>query len=85
MQSFIVSLRGNIDATQQYMNIWAIQQYAAMDGQDVSRLVANAFLEYANLDLGITDYCHLAAYFGDTMKNKVIACNFPLMRYKGTF
>jgi hypothetical protein len=31
---------------QQYMNIWAIQRDAAMDGRDVSRLVATAFLEY---------------------------------------
>jgi hypothetical protein len=32
MQSFITGLHGNIDAAQQYMNIWAIQRNATMDG-----------------------------------------------------
>ncbi len=83
MPSFIVGLHGNIDVAQQYMNIWAIQQDAAMDYQDVSRLVAIAFLEYANLDIGITYYHHRAIYFGGAMKNKIIAHNFPLMKHKG--
>ncbi len=47
VQSFIVGLRGNFDTTQQYMNLWAIQWDAAMDGEDVSHLVATTFLEYA--------------------------------------
>ncbi|CAK9228751.1 unnamed protein product [Sphagnum troendelagicum] len=67
-RSFIVGLSGNVDAAQQHMNLWAIQRDAAMDGEDVSRLVATAFLEYANLDLGIADYRHLAAYFGGAIK-----------------
>jgi hypothetical protein len=50
------------------MNIWAIQQDAAMDGQNVSHLVAIAFLEYANLDLRIIDCHHLVAYFGGAIK-----------------
>jgi hypothetical protein len=68
VQSFITGLHGNIDATQQYMNIWAIQQNATMDGQDVSHLVATAILEYADLNLRIVDYRHLATYFGDAIK-----------------
>jgi hypothetical protein len=39
-----------------------------MDGQNVSHLVATAILEYANLDLKITNYHHLVANFGDTIK-----------------
>jgi len=62
-QSFIISMQ-----TQQYMNIWAIQRNATMDGQDVSCLVATSFLEYANIDLGIAYYHHLASYFGSAIK-----------------
>jgi hypothetical protein len=51
------------------MNIWAIHRNATMGGQDVSCLAAITFLEYANLDLGIVNYHHLAAYFGDTIKH----------------
>ncbi|CAK9208412.1 unnamed protein product [Sphagnum troendelagicum] len=68
VQSFIASLRGNNDAARQYMNLWTIQRDAAIDGKDVSRLVAMAFLEHANLDLGMADYRHLAAYFGGAIK-----------------
>ncbi len=68
VQSFIAGPWGNIDATRQYMNLWAIQRDAAMDGEDVSRLVATEFLEHANIDLGIVDYRHLAAYFGGDIK-----------------
>jgi len=50
------------------MNLWAVQRDATMDGEDVSRLVATAFLEHANLDLGLADYCHLAAYFNSAIK-----------------
>jgi hypothetical protein len=39
-----------------------------MDGKDVSHLVAITFLEYANLDLGIANYRHLAVYFGGAIK-----------------
>jgi hypothetical protein len=76
-QSFIVGLCGNINATQQYMNIWVIQQNAAMDGQNVSHLVATAILEYANLDLRITNYHHLVANFGDTIKQSYCT-EFPI-------
>jgi hypothetical protein len=68
VQSFIAGLRGNIDVAQQYMNVWAIERDTAMDGGDVSSLVATTFLEHANLDLGIADYRHLAAYFGGSIK-----------------
>jgi hypothetical protein len=61
-------MHGNIDVAQQYMNIWAIQRDAAMDGQNVSHLVAIAFLEYVNLDLGIADCCHLVVYFSGAIK-----------------
>jgi hypothetical protein len=50
------------------MNLWAIQRNKPIDGKNVFRLVATAFLEHANLDLGIADYCHLAAYFGSAIK-----------------
>jgi hypothetical protein len=59
------------------MNLWAIQQDAAMDGEDVSRLVATAFLEHVNLDLRIADYCHLAAYFGGAIKQSY-CMEFPI-------
>jgi hypothetical protein len=59
------------------MNLWAIQRDVAMDGEDVSRLVATAFLEYANLDLGIADYRHLAAYFGGAIKQNYCT-KFPI-------
>jgi len=85
MPSFIVGLHGNINVAQQYMNIWAIERDVTMDCQDVFYLVATAFLEYANINLGIINYHHLAIYFGDAMKNKVIARNFPLMKHKDTF
>jgi hypothetical protein len=77
VQSFIASLRGNVDAARQYMDLWAIQQDAPMDGKDVSRLVAMAFLEHANLDLGIADYRHLAAYFGGAIKQSY-CMEFPI-------
>jgi hypothetical protein len=59
------------------MNVWAIQRNAAMEGGHVSRLVAVGFLEHANLDLGITDYCHLVAYFGDAIKQSYCT-EFPI-------
>ncbi len=68
MQSVIADLHGNMDAARQYMNVWAIEQDAAMDGRDVSHLVVDAFLEHANLDIGIVDYRHLVAYFGGAIK-----------------
>jgi hypothetical protein len=68
VQSFIAGLRGNIDAARQHMDLWAIQRNVAMDGEDVSCLVTMAFLEHTNLDLGIANYCHVAAYFGGAMK-----------------
>ncbi len=77
MQSFIASLRENIDTAQQYMNVWAIERDAAMNGEDISSLVATAFLEHANLDRGITDYRHLASYFGDAIKQSYCT-EFPI-------
>jgi hypothetical protein len=68
MQSFIAGLHGNMDVAQQYMKLSAIEQDAAMDGGDVSRLLAGASLEHANLDIGIANYRHLAAYFGHAIK-----------------
>jgi hypothetical protein len=68
VQSFIAGLRGNIDAARQHMDLWAIQRDVAMDDEDVSRLVTTAFLERANLDLGIADYRHLAPYFSSAIK-----------------
>ncbi len=82
VQSFIAGLSGNVDVAQQHMNLWAIQRDAAMDGEDVSRLVATAFLEYANLDLGIADYRHLAAYFGGAIKQSYCT-EFPIDETSG--
>ncbi len=82
VQSFIVGLSGNVDAAKQYMNLWAVQRDAAMDGEDVSRLVATAFLEYANLDLGITDYRHLVAFFGGAIKQNYCT-EFPIDETSG--
>ncbi len=53
------------------------QQDAAMDGQDVSRLVAIAFMEYANLDIRIADYRHLTTYFGGAIKQSYCT-KFPI-------
>jgi hypothetical protein len=39
-----------------------------LDGQDVFHLLAIASFEYANLDLGITNYRHIVVYFGDAIK-----------------
>jgi hypothetical protein len=64
------------------MNLWAIQRDAAMDGEDVSRLVATAFLEHANLDLGIADYRHLAIYFGGAIKQSYCT-EFPIDKTSG--
>jgi hypothetical protein len=82
VQPFIAGLSGNVDVTQQYTNLWAIQRDATMDGEDVSRLVATAFLEYANLDLGITDYRHLAVYFSDVVKQSYCT-KFPIDETSG--
>jgi hypothetical protein len=82
MQSFVAGLCGNMDVARQYMNLWAIEQDAAMDGEDVSRLVAGAFLEHANLDIGITDYHHLAAYFGGAIKQSYCT-KFPIDETSG--
>ncbi len=77
VQSFIAGLRGNIDAAQQYMNLWAIQRDAAMNGKDVSHLVATVFLKHANFDLGIANYHHLATYFGGAIKQNYCT-EFPI-------
>jgi len=82
VQSFIAGLCGNIDATQQYMNVWAIQRDAAMEGGHVSRLVAAGFLEHANLDLGIADYRHFVAYFGGAIKQSYCT-EFPIDETSG--
>jgi hypothetical protein len=82
VESFLAGLRGNIDAALQYMNIWAMERDAAMDGGDVSNLVAVAFLEHANLDLGIVDYCHLATYFGGAIKQSYCT-EFPIDETSG--
>jgi hypothetical protein len=83
VQSFIAGLRGNMDAARQHMDLWAIQRDVAMDGEDVSYLVATAFLEHVNLDLGIADYRHLGATSA-VPSSKVIAQNFPSTRHLGT-
>jgi len=59
------------------MNLWAIERDATMDGEDVSRLVAGAFLEHANIDIEIADYRHFAAYFGDAIKQSYYT-KFPI-------
>ncbi len=82
VQLFIVGLRGNMDGARQYMNLWAIERDAAMDGGNVSRLVAGAFLEHANLDIGIANYRHLAAYFGDAIKQSYCT-EFPIDETSG--
>ncbi len=82
VQSFIAGLRGNMDAARQYMNLWAIERDATMDGEDVSRLVAGAFLEHANIDIGIADYRHLAAYFGGAIKQSYCT-KFPIDETSG--
>jgi hypothetical protein len=48
-----------------------------MDGGNVSHLVATAFLKYANLELGIADYRHLAVYFGNAIKQSYCT-KFPI-------
>ncbi|CAM6005359.1 unnamed protein product [Sphagnum balticum] len=48
-----------------------------MDGGDVSSLVATAFREHANLDVGMADYRHLAAYFGGSIKQNYCT-EFPI-------
>jgi len=53
-----------------------------MDGEDVSRLVAGAFLEHANIDIRIVDYRHLAAYFGGTIKQSY-CIEFPIDKTSG--
>ncbi len=82
--TFLAGLRGNIDAALQYMNVWAIEQDAAMDGGDVSSLVGTAFLEHANLDLGIANYRHLATYFGNAIKQSYCT-EFPINETSGHF
>jgi hypothetical protein len=77
VQLFIAGMCGNIDAARQYMDLWAIQRDAAMDSEDVSRLVATAFLKHANLNLGIVDYRHLATYFGGAIKQSYCT-EFPI-------
>jgi hypothetical protein len=77
VQSFIGGLRGNIDAARQYANVWAIERDAPMDGGDISSLVATAFREHANLDVGMADYRHLAAYFGGSIKQSYCT-EFPI-------
>jgi superfamily II DNA or RNA helicase len=71
-----------MDAARQYMNLWAIERDAAMDGEDVSCLVAGAFLEHANLDIGIADYRHLVAYFGGAIKQSYCT-KFPIDETSG--
>jgi hypothetical protein len=82
VESFIAGLHGNIDVAQQYMNVWAIQRNAAMEGGHVSRLVAAGFLEHANLDLRIANYRHLATYFGDAIKQNY-CMKFPIDKTSG--
>ncbi|CAK9856543.1 unnamed protein product [Sphagnum jensenii] len=53
-----------------------------MEGAHVSRLVAAAFLEHANLDIGIADYRHLAAYFGGAIKQSYCT-EFPIDETSG--
>jgi len=55
-----------------------------MDGGNVSCLVATAFLEYPNLDLGITDYRHFVAYFGGTIKQSYCT-KFPIDKTLGHY
>jgi hypothetical protein len=82
VQSFIAGLRGNIDAARQHMDLWAIERDVTMDGENVSSLVATAFLERANLNLGIADYHHLAAYFGGAIKQSYCT-EFPIDETSG--
>jgi hypothetical protein len=82
VQSFIAGLRRNIDADRQHMDLWAIQRDVAMDGEDVSHLVATAFLEHANLDLGIVDYRHMVTYFGGAIKQSYCT-KFPIDETSG--
>jgi hypothetical protein len=53
-----------------------------MDGEDVSRFVADAFLEHVNIDIGIADYRHLAAYFGGAIKQSYCT-KFPIDETSG--
>jgi len=64
------------------MNVWAIEGDAAMDGRNVSRLVAITFFKHTNLDLRITDYRHLVAYFGGTIKQSYYT-KFPIDETSG--
>jgi hypothetical protein len=82
VQSFIAGLHGNIDAAHQYANVWAIERDAPMDGGDVSSLVATAFREHANLDLGMANYRHLVAYFDGSIKQSYYT-EFPIDETSG--
>jgi hypothetical protein len=82
VQSFIAGLRRNIDVDRQHMDLSAIQRDFAMDGEDVSHLVATAFLKHANLDLGIVDYHHMVAYFGGAIKQSYCT-KFPIDETSG--
>jgi len=64
------------------MDLWAIQQDVAIDGEDVSRLMTTAFLEHVNMDLGIADYRHLTAYFGGAIKQSYCT-EFPIDETSG--
>jgi len=82
VQSFVASLRGNMDVARLYMNLWAIERDATMDGENVLRLVADAFLEHVNIDIGITYYHHLAAYFSEAIKQSYCT-EFPINEISG--
>jgi hypothetical protein len=60
------------------MEFWAIQQDKVMDGVDVSQLVANAFLQYANVDFNIVDYYHLAIFFYCSIKQGYYIEDLPI-------
>jgi hypothetical protein len=83
-QYFVVDLHGNNVAAQQHMNLWAIQQDAVMDGVEVSCLMTTACAQHSNLNLGITNYQHVATYFGHSIK-KDYCIKFPLMKHPTTF
>jgi hypothetical protein len=53
-----------------------------MEGRHVSRLVAVGFFEHANLDIGIANYRHLAAYFGGAIKQSYCT-EFPIDETSG--
>ncbi|KAH9535108.1 hypothetical protein CY35_17G036700 [Sphagnum magellanicum] len=49
-----------------------------MDGVDVSKLLENTFLHYANLNFDIADYEHFVIFFGRSIKQGHYTSDLPI-------